>query len=138
MYDDDEDSLADDVVSTLKLNVLIGIVVLLVISAVGTAMLLSISKIWGNHRENVWLENQALVMKGLDRYRDHSTDEDEKLLHPKDLSSILFQYEIARTRHHRKNKLHHEILHRAKVEENLKKLEEIENIENTNSTAITD
>ena len=59
LFDDeeDDDSLPDEYVSTLKLNVLIGLVVLLVVTAVGTAMLLSISKIWGNHQDNVWISD---------------------------------------------------------------------------------
>ena len=117
LFDDDDTSLGDEVVSTLKLNVLIGIVVLLVVSAVGTAMLLSISKIWGNHRNNVWLENQAMVMKGLDRYRENG-DDNERLLHPKDLSSILFQYEMARTRHNHKG--HHKKFHTQILKQKIK------------------
>lgn len=126
LFDDDDTSLGDEVVSTLKLNVLIGIVVLLVVSAVGTAMLLSISKIWGNHRNNVWLENQAMVMKGLDRYRESNRDaddNDQRLLHPKDLSSILYQYEMARSRHnhhkgHLHKKFHHQIIKQKMKAEN--------------------
>ena len=59
LFDDEEDdeSLPEEYVSTLRLNILIGLVVLLVVTAVGTAMLLSISKIWGNHQENVWMSN---------------------------------------------------------------------------------
>ena len=126
LFDDDDTSLGDEVVSTLKLNVLIAIVVLLVVSAVGTAMLLSISKIWGNHRNNVWLENHSMVMKGLDRYRESNRDTDDdtdkqRLLHPKDLSSILYQYEMAQSRHHRGHlhkKFHHQIIKQKMKEEN--------------------
>ena len=125
LFDDDDTSLGDEVVSTLKLNVLIAIVVLLVVSAVGTAMLLSISKIWGNHRNNVWLENHSMVMKGLDRYRESNRDTDDtdkqRLLHPKDLSSILYQYEMARSRHHRGHlhkKFHHQIIKQKMKAEN--------------------
>ena len=59
LFEDDEndESLPEEYVSTLKLNIPIGLVVLLVVTAVGTAMLLSISKIWGNHQENVWVSN---------------------------------------------------------------------------------
>ena len=59
LFDDEEDdeSLPEEYVSTVRLNILIGLVVLLVVTAVGTAMLLSISKIWGNHQENVWMSN---------------------------------------------------------------------------------
>lgn len=97
LYDDDE-SLAEEYVSTLKLNVLIGLVVLLVVSAVGTAMLLSISKIWGNHQDNVWMDDSGSPVSMPQNYLDAMSRDHDRFLHPKDLSSFLFQYEVARKR----------------------------------------
>lgn len=97
LYDDDE-SLSEEYVSTLKLNVLIGLVVLLVVSAVGTAMLLSISKIWGNHQDNVWMDDSGSPVNMPQNYLDAMSRDHDRFLHPKDLSSFLFQYEVARKR----------------------------------------
>ena len=99
--DHDADSISDEYISSLKLNVLIGLVVLLVVTCVGTAMLLSISKIWGNHQENVWIENQ---MADPDNYLEVFSRERNQYLHPKDLSSFLFQYEVARRQEEKKQK----------------------------------
>ena len=74
-------------INSLKLNALIGLIVLLVVTAVGTAMLLSISKIWGNHHDNIWLDNGSITLsdqdyiEGLSPSRSHS--DTDKFIHPK-------------------------------------------------------
>ena len=98
--DNDSESLSEEYISTVRLNVLIGIVVLLVVTAVGTAMLLSISKIWGNHQDNVWLEEHGATTAAAaaaDEKGHHQLQ--PRFLHPKDLSSFLFQYEIRHQRY---------------------------------------
>ena len=79
-------------------------------TAVGTAMLLSISKIWGNHRGNIWLDDNAgnqLTLSDQDFIERISPSRGlshDRFLHPKDLSTFLFQYEISRRHggHHQK------------------------------------
>jgi hypothetical protein len=92
-------------ITNLKLNAMIGLVLLVVVTAVGTAMLLSILKIWGNHHDNNRWSESALKDDYLDRLIDHSGGHDsDRFLHPKDLSTYLFQYEMAR-RHQRNKRL---------------------------------
>ena len=84
----------------------IGLIVLLVVTAVGTAMLLSISKIWGNHRGNIWLnDNNQMTLSDQDFIERISPSRGrlshDRFLHPKDLSTFLFQYEISQ-RHPKK------------------------------------
>ena len=106
---DDTDSLPEGYMSSLKLNALIALIILLVVSAVGTAMLLSIAKIWGNHHDNIWLpEGEGSYPKLTSDLSDHMITygghDSNRLLHPKDLSTFLFQYERAR-RHQKLKKL---------------------------------
>ena len=83
------------------------------VTAVGTAMLLSISKIWGNHRGNIWLNdngNNQLTLSDQDFIERISPSRGlnhDRFLHPKDLSTFLFQYEISRRHggHHQKKNM---------------------------------
>ena len=97
--DGDEDSLPENYINSLKLNALIGLIVLLVVTAVGTAMLLSISKIWGNHRENVWIDNSGSFTLSNHDYIERISpridlERSHHFIHSKDLSTFLFQYEM--------------------------------------------
>ncbi len=94
---EDLDYDSESFVSTVKLSALIGLVLLLVVSAVGTAMLLSVVKIWGNHHDNDWDNHLAAA-----EYYESAFGvggHNDRLMHPKDLSTYLFKYEITR-RHH--------------------------------------
>merc|ERR1712062_692619 len=52
-------------------------------------------------------------------------DNDQRLLHPKDLSSILYQYEMARSRHnHHKGHLHKKFHHQI-IKQNMKAENEV-------------
>ena len=97
--DGDEDSLPENYINSLKLNALIGLIVLLVVTAVGTAMLLSISKIWGNHRENVWIDDSGSFTLSNHDYIERISpridlERSHHFIHSKDLSTFLFQYEM--------------------------------------------
>ena len=66
-------------------------------------MLLSISKIWNNHQDNVWLDSEQNYQHS-QNYLDSLTRDHDRLLHPKDLSSFLFHYEVSRRHQQRKIK----------------------------------
>ena len=71
----------DSFVNTVRLSALIGVVLLLVVSAVGTAMLLSVMKIWGNHNDNEW-DNKIAAAQYYETAFGVGGHND-RLLHPK-------------------------------------------------------
>ena len=131
--EDDEDTMSEEYVSTLKLNVLVGLVVLLVVTAVGTAMLLSISKIWGNHQDNQWMHDADA---GSHNYIEALARGDhDRFLHPKDLSSFLFQYEVTQHRRHQQSNKHHQKRMKAHIQEGSRDSNIIMKTKNDTTTA---